>query len=214
MAGKAQATVERIGEAALTLLEKGGPEGVTMRRVASAAGITPMAIYYHYPNREALLKSLTEHEFLKLRDAIEATGWRDLKVPFDRMSRMMRGYFLYALAHPRVYDYVFSRPRKDVRRFPQDFRARLSPALELIAECVVEAMHCKALKTDDVWEVSLQLWALAHGYVALYRAGRFALSEEAFLKLCGRALRRILDGLAGTAGEAVLGAGGEVWLNE
>jgi AcrR family transcriptional regulator len=194
---KARPTVERISEAALDLLEKEGPEAVSMRRVASSAGITPMAIYYHFSNRDALLKALTEKEFLKLRETLEATGWRQLKAPFDRLTRMMKGYSTYALAHPRVYDYVFSRSRKDVRRFPQDFRARLSPALELIAECVAEAMQCGALKQDDVWEVSLQLWAQAHGYVALYRAGRFALSEEAFLKLCGRALRRLLDGLAG-----------------
>ena len=188
--------MERIGESALALLERGGPEIVTMRRVASAAGITPMAIYYHFPNRDALLRTLTESEFLKLRGAIEATGWRDLKAPFERLIRMMRGYTVFALEHPRVYDYVFTTPRKDVRRFPQDFRARLSPGLELMVECVAEAMQCGALKQDDVWEVSLQLWAQAHGYVALYRVGRFALSEEGFLKLCSRALRRLLDGMA------------------
>ena len=200
MPGKAKTTMERIGESALALLERGGPEAVTMRRVASAAGITPMAIYYHYASRDALLRTLTESEFLKLREVLEATGWRQLKAPFDRLFRMMRGYTLFALAHPRVYDFAFSRPRKDLRRFPQDFRAGLSPALELIAECVGEAMECGALKRDDVWEVALQLWAVAHGYVALYRAGRFALSEEAFLKLCGRALSRLLDGIAGSPG--------------
>ena len=194
---KGRETVERISQAALHLLETGGPEAVTMRRVAAAAGITPMAIYYHYPNREALLKSLTETEFLKLREVIDETGWRSLKEPFDRLIRMMEGYFLYALAHPRIYDYVFSKPHKDARQFPQDFRARRSPTLAPIADCVAEAMECGALKQDDVWEIALQLWALAHGYVALYRAGRFALSEEAFLKLCGRALRRLLEGMAG-----------------
>ncbi|MGD0577448.1 MAG: TetR/AcrR family transcriptional regulator [Bryobacteraceae bacterium] len=194
---KGKPTVERIGEAALDLLEKEGPEAVTMRRVAVAAGITPMAIYYHFPSRDALLKSLTEKEFLKLREAIDETGWRQLAAPFDRLARMMEGYFLYALAHPRLYDYVFSKPRKDARQFPQDFRARRSPTLTPIADCVAEAMDWGALKEDDVWEIALQLWAVAHGYVALYRAGRFALSEEGFLKLCSRSLRRLLDGLAG-----------------
>ncbi len=189
-------TVKRIGQAALDLLEKEGPEAVTMRRVAVAAGITPMAIYYHFPSRDALLKSLTENEFLKLREAIDETGWRQLAAPFERLVRMMEGYFLYALAHPRLYDYVFSKPYKDARQFPQDFRARRSPTLTPIADCVAEAMECGALRKDDVWEIALQLWALAHGYVALYRAGRFALSEAGFLDLCGRSLRRLLEGLA------------------
>jgi AcrR family transcriptional regulator len=196
MAAKAKPTAERIGEAALELLERAGPDAVTMRAVAAAAGITPMAIYYHFSNRDALLKSLTENEFLNLREAIEETGWRQLAAPFDRLIRMMEGYFLYALAHPRLYDYVFSKALKDARQFPEDFRARRSPTLTPIADCVAEAMSCGAMKLDDVWEIALQLWALAHGYVALYRAGRFALSEEGFLELCSRSLRRILDGLA------------------
>ncbi|MGO9242727.1 MAG: TetR/AcrR family transcriptional regulator [Bryobacteraceae bacterium] len=190
-------TIDRISEAALDLLEKEGPDAVTMRRVASSAGITPMAIYYHFSNRDALLNSLTEREFLKLKETIETTGWRQLAAPFDRLVRMMEGYFLYALAHPRVYDYVFSKPRQQARRFPEDFRARRSPTLTPIADCVAEAMGCGALKQDDVWEVALQLWAIAHGYVALYRAGRFTLSERGFLELCGRSVSRLLDGLAG-----------------
>jgi AcrR family transcriptional regulator len=47
--------VERIADAALSILEAKGPQAVTMRQVAEAVGITPMAIYYHFPNREALL---------------------------------------------------------------------------------------------------------------------------------------------------------------
>lgn len=40
------------------------------------------------------------------------------------------------------------------------------------------------------------LWALMHGYVALYRAGRFKLSPKQFRELCTRALDRLFDGLA------------------
>jgi len=39
------------------------------------------------------------------------------------------------------------------------------------------------------------LWALVHGYVALYRAGRFALSEKQFRELCRRAVERLINGL-------------------
>ena len=40
-------TSERIAKAARLLLDKEGVEGVTMRRVAKAVGITPMALYRH-----------------------------------------------------------------------------------------------------------------------------------------------------------------------
>jgi len=70
------ATVRRIAGAALQLLERGGPQRVTMRRVARAVGITPMAIYHHFPNREALLKAVTDQEFQKLRASSRSAGQR------------------------------------------------------------------------------------------------------------------------------------------
>ena len=38
------------------------------------------------------------------------------------------------------------------------------------------------LKKDDIWEIALELLAHAHGYVMLYRAGRFNLSQTDFRK--------------------------------
>ncbi|HXW56010.1 MAG TPA: TetR/AcrR family transcriptional regulator [Candidatus Cybelea sp.] len=177
----------------MRLLEKGGPGGVTMRRVAGAVGITPMAIYYHFPGREALLKAVTDQEFQKLLGFIEQR-WAE-SAPDGRIVEVMVGYLDYAFARPRVFDYVFSRPRTDARRFPGDFRARRSPTLNRVADAVEEAMNAGRLKRDDVWEVALALWAHAHGYVALYRAGRFELSEDEFRALFRRSMEKLLNGL-------------------
>jgi len=51
------------------------------------------------------------------------------------------------------------------------------------------------LKKDDEWEIALELWALAHGNLMLYRARRFNLSEPEFKKLVQRSLKRLLNGL-------------------
>jgi AcrR family transcriptional regulator len=190
---KVSSTSERIAEIALRILEEEGPEAVTMRRVAEQVGVTPMAIYHHFPNRDALLKSITDAEFAKLRDFIES---RRLNAETtETLTEIMHGYIDYALARPRVFDYVFSKPRSDARRFPDDFRARRSPTLTPVADAVAEAMARGWLKWDDIWEVALDLWAHIHGYVMLYRAGRFQLSEDEFRTLCQRSLRRLLDGL-------------------
>jgi len=196
------ATVRRIAGAALQLLERGGPQRVTMRRVARAVGITPMAIYHHFPNREALLKAVTDQEFQKLLGFIEKR-WA-ASTPVNRIVEVMMGYLDYAFAQPRVFDYVFSRPRMDARRFPNDFKERRSPTLNRVADAVDETMKAGSLKKDDIWEVALALWAHAHGYVALYRAGRFALSEEEFRALFRRSMEKFLSGL-----NADLNRGGE-----
>ena len=79
--------------------------------------------------------------------------------------------------------------------FPEDFRARRSPTLNPVADLLQKAMEAGYLKQDDVWEVAMELWAHTHGYVALYRGGRFDLPEKEFRALVRRSIRRMIHGL-------------------
>lgn len=194
---KADNTAEKIACVALAILEKDGAEAVTMRRVAEAVRITPMAIYHHFSDRQALLTFITDREFEKLADHMRA-NIRALPrnaTPITRLLRVNDFYINYSFAHPGVFDYVFSRHRDDARRFPGDFRAGRSPTINLVAETVSDAMQAGVIRKDDKWEIAMDLWAFVHGYVALYRAGRFALDEAGFRILLRRSLRRFIDGL-------------------
>jgi AcrR family transcriptional regulator len=186
-------TAQQIAETALRILEDEGPDKVTIRRVAREVGITPMAIYHYYPDRQTLLKSVTDAEFGKLLSFFEARQKRTS--PKDRLPTIMDGYLDYAFARPRIFDYVFSTSREGARQFPEGFRNRQSPTLNPIADILEEAMQSGELKRDDVWEIALELWAHAHGFVTLYRAGRFNLTERQFRALVRRSIARLLNGL-------------------
>ncbi|HWY25364.1 MAG TPA: TetR/AcrR family transcriptional regulator [Nevskia sp.] len=190
-------TVERISEVALGLLEQGGPEAVTMRVVAQAVGITPMAIYHHFPNREALLQAVTDREF----DRFAAFQQARLKKmpprarPRTVMYELMHSYIDYAVARPLLFDYVFSRERPAARRFPEDFRARRSPTMTPLADAVEAAMAAGWLRKDDVWEVTMQMGGSLHGWLVLYRGNRFSYTEAEFRAFCERGMDRLLAGL-------------------
>jgi AcrR family transcriptional regulator len=188
-----QATEERIAETALKLLETGGEDGVSMRRVATAVGITPMAIYHHFADRRALLNFVVDREFTKYSESLQATPRRGTYE--SQILTCMDAYIDYAFAHPRIFDYVFAEPRPGARRFPEDFRARRSPTLNPVADLLQKAMEAGYLKQDDVWELAMELWAHTHGYVALYRGGRFDLPEKEFRALVRRSIRRMIHGL-------------------
>jgi len=188
-----QATEERIAETALKLLESGGEDGVSMRRVAAAVGITPMAIYHHFADRKTLLNFVVDREFTKYSESLQATPRRGTYE--SQILTSMDAYIDYAFAHPRIFDYVFAEPRPGARRFPEDFRARRSPTLNPVADLLQKAMEAGYLKQDDVWEVAMELWAHTHGYVALYRGGRFDLPEKEFRALVRRSIRRMIHGL-------------------
>lgn len=166
---------------------------MSMRRVAKEVGITAMAIYHHFPSRDALLSAVVDSEFEQLVEFFRCSnGRRSFEA---QLIHIMDGYIDYAFAHPRIFDYVFSTPRPGARRFPDDFRARRSPTLNLTFDIVSSWMKLSKLKSDDPWEIAMEFWALAHGYLTLWRAGRFQLSEVEFRKLVHRSLRRLLHGL-------------------
>ena len=186
-------TAEQIAKVVLEILESEGPEAVSMRRIAHAVGVTPMAIYHHFPNRQALLDVVVDREFTCFLESMQSRPARGSMESL--LVDCMDAYIDYAFDRPRIFDYVFSQPRPNARRYPDDFRARRSPTLNPIADLVSGAVNSGYLKKDDVWEIALQLWAHVHGYIALFRAGRFQLSEAEFRKLVERSMRRLIHGL-------------------
>lgn len=171
-----------------------------MRRVARAIGITAMAIYHHFQSREALLREVVDGEFRAFLASVSEMPRQEAAE--DQIAHALDAYLDYALARPQIFDYVFSKPREDARRYPDDFRARRSPTLNPLADAVTKWMDDGVIERDDVWEVTLELWAHAHGYVALYRAGRFSLSPEDFKALVHRSIRRLFHGLEARQGPA------------
>ena len=164
-----------------------------MRRIAGEVGITPMAIYHHFTNRDELLQSIVTKEFDNLLGFIQqAPASPSMET---HIVHIMDAYLDYSFARPHIFDYIFSKPRPDARRYPEDFRERRSPTLNPVADAVAKWMEKGKLKQDDVWEVAFQLWAHTHGYVMLYRGGRFNLSQDEFKKLVHRSIRRMLHGL-------------------
>ena len=53
-------TRDAIVEEALQLIQTEGVTGLTMRAVASALGVTPMAAYYHVADKDELLRLVVE----------------------------------------------------------------------------------------------------------------------------------------------------------
>src|SRR5215469_3175345 len=137
-------TSDRISQAALVILEAEGPDAVSMRRVADSVGITPMAIYHHFPNRDALLNTITNQEFATFLSYIERRPLRGS--PEAQLISAMEAYIDYAFDRPRIFDYVFAEPRPGARRYPDDFRARRSPTLNPIADAVSAAMRAGLLR--------------------------------------------------------------------
>ncbi|WP_158883497.1 TetR/AcrR family transcriptional regulator [Rhodanobacter sp. L36] len=186
-------TVEKVIRAAHRIFDRDGAEAVTMRRVADAVGITPMAIYRHFPNRSALLKRLSDDSF-----QIAAEEWETRTRHPDierRLMTLLDPYLDYALAHPHLFDHSFSVRRDDARLYPEDFRAGSSPTFNVVIDAIIDGMAQGVLKQDDPHDVGMTIWAHQHGLIVLYRAGRFSFDEAQFRAFCKQSHGRLLDGI-------------------
>jgi AcrR family transcriptional regulator len=187
-------TAEKILRAAHKLFDRDGADAVTMRRVADAVGITPMAIYRHFPTRDALLKRLSDDSFNAVAHEWSARRTQHPDV-LKRLMALVEPYLDYALAHPHLFDHAFSVRRDDARRYPEDFRAGHSPTFNVVLNAVVEGMAQGVLKQDDPHDVTMALWAQQHGLIALYRAGRFSYDEAQFRAFYNQSVRRLINGI-------------------
>ena len=186
-------TPRRIAIASRRLLDKEGVEAVTMRRVAKAVGITPMAIYRHYPDQAALLNALADEGFDELTTRL--TGKRFSGGLEERLTQMGEIYLDHALENPRLFELMFLKPREGARRYPRDFKAGGSPTANLMAEEIRKGMESGHFRKDDVWEVVVEMGALSHGLIMLYLGGRMDMTPARFRVLYRRCFRRYIYGI-------------------
>jgi AcrR family transcriptional regulator len=190
---RARPTVERIAAAARRLLDEEGIDAVTMRRVAEAVGITPMAIYRHFPDRAGLLNAVAGQGFEEL--AARLAAMRFSGSIEERLTKMGKTYLDHALENPRLFELMFLKPREGARLYPRDFKAGRSPTANLMVEVMKEGMENGYFRADDPWEIVFEIGALSHGLIMLYLGGRMNMSATRFRALYQRSFRRYIHGI-------------------
>lgn len=103
---------ERVLAAALDHIDEHGPAGLSMRRLGSALGVEAMALYRHVAGKEDLLDAVVDHLMDTMRQDTEirqqpTDGWQDF------LQRLAHGVRRVALAHPRAFPLVASRPTEE-----------------------------------------------------------------------------------------------------
>lgn len=93
-AGLDRAKIVRV---ALELVERGGADALSMRKLAAELGVTTTTIYWHVGSREELLVGLI-NDLAEQQARIEVEG----STPRERVMSAIRNIWLNALAHRNV----------------------------------------------------------------------------------------------------------------
>src|SRR5262245_13887112 len=107
-----QETRTKILDAARELFAELGYEAVTMRKVAERVEYSPTAIYFHFKDKESLMRELCEIDFGSLAHQFQKIARE--KDPIERLRKIGHAYVAFGVDFPNHYRLMFMTPRPPV----------------------------------------------------------------------------------------------------
>ncbi|WNG92279.1 TetR/AcrR family transcriptional regulator [Mycobacterium sp. ITM-2016-00318] len=151
--GDLKATI--LAEAAV-LVSQRGADGLSLRELARAAGVSHAAPAHHFTDRRGLFTALATEGFGMLADALKAARPEFLDAAL--------AYVRFALDHPGHYEVMFDKSLYDVAD-PDLVTAETAAGAELAAG--VGSLDDPRAK-DDPQAAALAAWSLVHGFSLLW----------------------------------------------
>jgi AcrR family transcriptional regulator len=158
------------------LFTRAGPQGLSVRRIADALGVSRQIVYSRFAGKPDLVRALHNEGFRRL-----TAHFATVPGPAGSTTHvlaMARAYRASALASPALYGLMFGRP---IAEFEPDDQARAVAAASF--QPVVEAarawliVHVGSAMESAALALALRIWAATHGVVSLESAG--LLGDEA-----------------------------------
>ncbi len=129
---------ERIVGAAVELIERHGPDGLSMRQLAAELDVGVMSLYNHVPNKAALVDEVAGFVLAGLEQVDDPRA--DYR---DRARALARAFRAAALAHPRCMEMILTRRAAS----PAEFRL-VEQALDIAyAAGFTDASALRAVRT-------------------------------------------------------------------
>jgi AcrR family transcriptional regulator len=91
---RARLSRETVVDGALALTDADGLEGLTIRRLAQHLGVTPMALYWHFKNKDELLDAVADRLWSLVDTEVDQDRpWPErLRVLMESMAEMLRAH--------------------------------------------------------------------------------------------------------------------------
>ena len=104
---------ELLAAAADLFAEHGNTDAVSLRAVASRAGVSPTAVYRHFEDHDDLMHAAVEYCWAQFGDAL-AAGLDDLTDPYKRFRTAGHNYVTFAQEFPGRYQVMYADPAGNV----------------------------------------------------------------------------------------------------
>lgn len=147
-------------EAARALLREQGPEGLSFRALARAAGVSQAAPYNHFSGKEALLATLATDGFRQLAE-VQVRAASAASPGLDRLVALAISYVHFARHNASLYRLMFGAGNIDRHDHPvvaEVKDASFQPVHQALAECAGSGAAA-----DLVEAAAVSCWSQVHG---------------------------------------------------
>lgn len=165
---------EALIDAAVQLVEEGGPDAVSVREVAKRAGVSPGAPFRHFTNKSALMTAVAEQAMSRFR--LEITNAVDKVAtdnPIERFSAIGVAYLRWAIRNPTHFQVISSRSLIDWDG-SESLRHDNEAVRSLMEGAMVEAQRRSMLRSNDIADTQIAGRALVYGLARMVIDGHFA----------------------------------------
>lgn len=151
---------EPLIDATVALLsETGDASQVSVRAITKRAGVSPTALYLHFPDRDAIVDAAVDAGFSAFNAAVLEAA-RSTDDPRGRLLAMGEAYLTFARRQPALYAVIFSARRPASESGSVDRGAALDGLIAAVG----------AVVDSDARPVAMALWSTLHGYATLSAA--------------------------------------------
>jgi AcrR family transcriptional regulator len=147
------------------LAQTGDEEAVSIRAIADAVGVSPPAIYLHFPDKDALIFAVCAARFTDLHRALEAAA-APVEDPLEALVARGMAYVRFGVENPEQYRILFMRRGTKRSVLPDELRS--TDAFGSLLHAVERCVETGTLPAQTgALDVALELWAAAHGVASL-----------------------------------------------
>jgi len=180
-----------ILDAARKVFEADGLDGASLRAIASAAGYTPAALYFHFDSKEAIYAEVLRSSLVKLGTAVSRAVLR-ARTPAERLRAAAMAFFRYYDDNPRDLDLGFYLFRGGMKPhgLGKERDQVLNAALDLALHPIGEAAMALGARRDQARILVADVFAHVSGLLLLAHTGRIRMFGASASNLMERFIER------------------------
>ena len=160
-------------KAGVEILAKEGVSGLSLRKVASKAGVSHAAPYSHFADKQALIAAISTEGFRQLYERVSAVAEEHKAKPSRQLIEAAWTYVQFALDDRDRFKVMFSGVLEKEKEYPE-FVAESQRNFQLV-KMIVEANQAAGVLSSGPSDLAaLSAWGIVHGFILLLLEGQIS----------------------------------------